>query len=382
MITNSHWKLGPHVRPNNSDKTIDFDLIQVAWPFATWVGDDSAFWWLENYHAKHPNSPVCGRFTPGGFEDFYKNAKGRHDDPWITGHMYANLLMEAGVPNWVYWRTDEMKDDYWWIRDFNLAVMEKLVPAGYRWGAIMLSEGNPKQPPWDSIDEWSYFDKVFRAINEYGPSKAIAMVNAYRADGYDPAHLTRFAHPMILCENAGLNNVYWAFGETGTEIPLLNSRPSGADGDDWQFLHALQINEKLRAYPKLIGGAWFDFSNLSISEKGGIYRAYGDFAPAFIAAAKTELAKDPQPAPIPTPPPSPVPAPQPPPSELKNYRVVATDGVRIRGNPSASLFSPIKGKLPVDWPFQAKPYNDQWVIIEGKYYVAKFYNGVTLLKES
>ena len=333
------WKLGVHVRPNNSDKTKDAQLIEIEWPVVSWLGNPDAFWWIEHYHWLHPFAKVLGRYvgSDGTLERFYKNAKPNQDATQI-GIEYAHRLMAEGVPKWVYWRTDEMVNDYPWILAFNLAVMSVLIPAGYKWGGPMFSEGNPKQPPWDSVDEWIPMMPLFEKIHEYGPERALAIVNAYRADDYDPAHLTRFAHPYTLCEQRGLSKVYWAFAETGTEIPLLNQRPANQTGDQWQYTHALEINQKLTGYPKLIGGAWYDFSNLAETTP---YRSYGYFFDLFVSKAKIMLAPTstppppPPPAPpiIEVPPPDPEPTPEPEPLPLK---VVTTRKTKVFWRPAKS----------------------------------------------
>lgn len=89
--------------------------------------------------------------------------------------------------------------------------------------------------------------------------------------------------------------------------------------------------------------------------------------------------------PVPVPPPAPAPEPTPSPEPIRSYVVVGRLGVNIRLRPSTSGNNPV-GSLPFGFPILARPLDESWVIMDGsdglKFYVARQWNGTTLLKEA
>lgn len=312
-------KLGPHIRGNNSNHDIDGRLFNVDWPVMTWLSTPSEWARLDAYHAKHPRTVITGRIP--AVEDYYK-PRVAVADPIATGEYAAEMIIAMNAPHYVYWRSDELNNEIAWSAAFHLAFLRRLVPAGLRGCGPTFAEGNPRIRRFDGVSDWPAFQDLLAYINGHSESTLLA-VNAYRTGTAlldDAAHLLRFEDVIAYLDEWGYNNVRLVLGETGVEVPLLNTKPN----DLWLFNHAKDINRLLNNYPRVIGGAWYDFSNIA-----GLYSAYGDeFLTPFIAWAKAELANAPTPAPGPIV--------EVPPPHSNQVVVNSSAGLRLRTGPSTN----------------------------------------------
>jgi hypothetical protein len=318
---------------------------------------------IESFLASKRPFTVVGRITGNGVEDKYKNLYGT-GDPTALGkqwakeflsHIFTLPLKEQTTARYIYWQPwDEVKardgfakEDYTWHSKFDIAAMDAMIEADFRYAAVNLYWGNPNHPPYYPIDEWDYFWDEIKAINFYGSDKVIVQLHAY-IDGCSIQAPQDFAldRPQYLIKRlrkAGLSKVKIALGETG-----LTAVWSACKGYTYpQYAKDLIVAdlEHFRPFPEILMAGIFTLDRLD-----GNYDSRGRYQKDFPAdgeifdTIETYLLGLGAPS---TPPAPPAPPTIPPPQERRFVRIVLERddwNVNIRSGPGTN--NPVVVMLP------------------------------------